>query len=52
MPRPETSSVILEERFNQPALDARLCWLNPPPIWTVDSSLHALIVQPAALTDF
>jgi regulation of enolase protein 1 (concanavalin A-like superfamily) len=50
--RPETTKVILDERFNQPALNPRLSWLNPPPTWTVDSSLPALIVQPAAPTDF
>jgi len=52
MPRPETTNVILDERFNQPALDTRLRWLNPPPAWTVDSSLPALVMQPAATTDF
>jgi len=49
---PATTNLILDERFNQPALDPRLRWLNPPPNWTVDSSLPALIVHPAAPTDF
>jgi regulation of enolase protein 1 (concanavalin A-like superfamily) len=52
MPQPEISKMILAERFNQPALDPRLRWLNPPPVWAVDSSLPALVVQPAAATDF
>lgn len=52
MPQPEIPKAILTERFNQPALDPQLRWLNPPPTWTVDSSQPALIVQPAAPTDF
>lgn len=47
-----TSNIILEERFNQPALNQRLRWLNPPPTWAVDSLLPALGVQPASPTDF
>ncbi len=50
--RIETTKMILDERFNQPALDPRLRWLNPPPNWAVDSLLPALVVQPAAPTDF
>jgi len=49
---PKTTKVILTERFNQPALDPRLRWLNPPPVWRVDPSLPALVVQPAEETDF
>ena len=41
---------ILNERFNGPALDARLKWLNPPPVWSFESA--GLMVQPAAETDF
>lgn len=52
MQQPKTTEVILNERFNLPALDPQLRWRNPPPTWTVDSSLPALIVQPAAPTDF
>lgn len=48
----DPSKTILDERFNQPSLDARLRWLNPPPVWTVESSLPVLVVQPAADTDF
>ncbi len=44
--------VILDERFIQSALDPRLRWLNPPPTWAVDPSRPALVVQPAARTDF
>ena len=50
--RPATTNVILDERFKQPALDPRLRWLNPPPTWSVDASLPALVMQPAAATDF
>lgn len=52
MQQPKPTKVILDERFHQPSLDPRLRWLNPPPTWTVDSSLPALVVQPAAATDF
>jgi regulation of enolase protein 1 (concanavalin A-like superfamily) len=41
---------ILNEQFREPALDARLRWLNPPPTWGVESA--GLVVQPAANTDF
>lgn len=44
--------VILDERFTQSALDPRLRWLNPPPTWTVEPSLPALVLTPAARTDF
>jgi uncharacterized protein len=40
----------LNERFNGPALDARLKWLNPPPAWSLKPA--GLIVRPAAETDF
>jgi uncharacterized protein len=40
----------LNERFNGPALDARLKWMNPPPAWRLESA--GLIVRPAAETDF
>jgi len=50
--RPETTTVILDERFNQPAIDPRLRWLNPPPAWRVEPALPALVVQPATPTDF
>jgi uncharacterized protein len=50
--RPENTDVLLDERFNQPALDPRLRWLNLPPTWAVNPSLSALVVQPAAATDF
>jgi len=50
--RPENTDVILAERFDQPELDPRLHWLNPPPTWAVNPSLPALVVQPAASTDF
>ncbi len=52
MSQPGIPKIILRERFQQPALDPRLRWLNPPPTWTVDAALPALIVQPAAATDF
>lgn len=52
MQQPETNNLILGERFQQHVLDPRLRWLNPPPTWAVDSSRPALIVQPAASTDF
>lgn len=52
MPQPESTNVILEERFNQPALDPRLRWLNPPPAWEVDPSVPTLVVRPASPTDF
>jgi len=48
----ENANLILNERFNQSALDPRLRWLNPPPTWAVDLSLPALVVQPAEATDF
>ena len=44
------AATILNERFNGPALDARLRWLNPPPAWSVASA--GLVVRPAAKTDF
>jgi uncharacterized protein len=44
------SQIILNERFNGPALDARLRWLNPPPAWSLESA--GLTVRPAAETDF
>jgi len=50
--RLKNTNLILDERFNQPALDPRLRWLNPPPTWSVDASLPALVVQPASPTDF
>ena len=50
--QPVATNLILDERFDQPALNPRLRWLNPPPTWTVDPSLPALVVQPAAATDF
>jgi uncharacterized protein len=50
--KPETTDIILDERFDQPALDPQLRWLNPPPTWRGDPSLPALVVQPAAATDF
>jgi regulation of enolase protein 1 (concanavalin A-like superfamily) len=40
----------LNERFNGPALDARLKWMNPPPAWSLKPA--GLIVRPAAATDF
>jgi uncharacterized protein len=40
----------LNERFKGPALDARLKWLNPPPVWSLESA--GLVVRPAAETDF
>ena len=52
MQRAKSSNLIQDERFNHPALDTRLHWLNPPPTWAVDPSLPAQVVQPAAPTDF
>ena len=52
MKTPRTIQVILNERFNQPALDPRLRWFNPPPAWSLDPSRPALVMQPAASTDF
>ena len=52
MKRPATTNIILDERFDQPALDPQLRWLNPPPIWKIDPSSCTLIVQPAAQSDF
>lgn len=46
------SEPLLHEDFRASALDPRLRWLNPPPIWSVDASLSALVVQPASPTDF
>ena len=40
----------LNERFNGPALDVRLRWLNPPPAWSLEPA--GLMVRPAAETDF
>ena len=48
----ETTTLVLNERFKQPTLDSRLRWLNPPPSWTIDPSLPALVVEPEAPTDF
>ena len=50
--QPETTKVVIDDRFMLPVFDPRLRWLNPPPTWAVDSSLPALVVQPAAATDF
>ena len=44
------ADTILNERFDGPALDTRLRWLNPPPAWGVGST--GLSVSPAAQTDF
>lgn len=52
MQKPKTTGIILNERFDESALDPQLRWLNPPPIWELDASLPALVVQPAASTDF
>ena len=52
MKTPRTIQVILNERFNQPALDPRLRWFNPPPAWSLDPSRPALVMQPAPSTDF
>jgi uncharacterized protein len=48
----ESSSWILDEWFHKQDPNPKLRWLNPPPVWTVDSALPALVVQPAAATDF
>lgn len=48
----DPGDLILDQRFQQPTLDPKLRWLNPPPSWAVDSSLGALVVRPAAATDF
>jgi uncharacterized protein len=52
MQRPKITEVILNEHFNQPALDPRLRWLNPPAACVLDPSLPGLVVQPAAPSDF
>jgi len=44
------AETLLNERFDGPALDARLQWLNPPPTWSMEST--GLVVRPAAETDF
>jgi len=44
------AEIILNERFNGSAVDARLQWLNPPPTWSMESA--GLVVRPAAETDF
>jgi len=49
---PASTQVILDEHFLQPALNPRLCWLNPPPAWEIDPSLPALVVRPGSPTDF
>jgi len=46
------SEIILDERFDQAALDARLRWLNPPPDWSIDRATSSLRMMPAANTDF
>ena len=46
------AEIILDERFDQTSLDARLRWLNPPPAWSIYQAASALIVMPAAHTDF
>ena len=48
----DSSKTILDERFNQPSFDARLRWLNPPPVCHLDCAASMLVVQPAADTDF
>ena len=48
----DASKIILDERFNQPSLDARLRWLYPPPQCHIDHAASVLVVQPAANTDF
>ena len=48
----DASKIILDERFNQPSLDARLRWLNPPPVCHLERAASMLVVQPAAETDF
>lgn len=45
-------AMILETLFDQPTLDERLQWLNPPPEWSMNPRLPALVVQPGARTDF
>lgn len=42
----------LDERFLREQFSRRLRWLNPPLSWKVEPSLPALVVEPAAKTDF
>jgi uncharacterized protein len=44
------AKTILNERFNGPALDPRLRWLNQPPAWSLETG--RLVVRSAADTDF
>lgn len=43
-------NAILSETFDQPHLDARLCWRCPPTVWSISNS--CLTVVPDARTDY
>jgi uncharacterized protein len=43
---------LLSIRFGRSGLDPRLAWLNPPASARFDSATAALLVEPAANTDF
>ena len=44
--------MMLKTSFKTADLDPRLTWMNPPPTWYVDVDRSALVVVPAAETDF
>ena len=44
------AKILLNERFKRANPDARLCWLNPPPAWSIGPA--GLTFHPAAETDF
>ncbi|HXU20746.1 MAG TPA: DUF1349 domain-containing protein [Verrucomicrobiae bacterium] len=43
---------LVHETFQETRLHSRLQWLNPPPVWRIDPTLPALVVEPQAETDF
>ncbi|MCL5744623.1 MAG: DUF1349 domain-containing protein, partial [Acidobacteria bacterium] len=46
------SRILLEEAFDQPALNPQLAWLNEPKVWLVDAAERRLVVVTDEKTDF
>jgi regulation of enolase protein 1 (concanavalin A-like superfamily) len=46
------TDVWIHEKFDEPEIDLRLHWLNPPSEWRVDQKSSCLVIQPDANTDF
>ncbi len=46
------TELILDESFDQPALDPQLQWFHPPQKWSVNPATSVLLVEPEAKTDY